>query len=123
MSLEAIRRLNTQIAVEAAEQESRPYAPFDVDEVDYWPPFPFPNIGYLEPDGFEKTDTTWFVDKTGGGHEWEPALTGEQFRRQLRRYIAEHPGHGFAITEEGEFQVYVSAFRPVSSNGHPQRKR
>jgi hypothetical protein len=57
----------------------------------------------------------WFVDKTGLGHEWEPALTVEQFKRQLREYVGEHPGHGFAITEEGEFQVYVSAFKPMAS--------
>jgi hypothetical protein len=114
MSLAAIHHLNTQIAVEAAERDAVPYVPLNVEEVDLYPPFPFPNLGYLEPDGWEKTDTAWFVDKTGQGHEWEPALTVEQFKRQLREYVAKHPGHGFAITEEGEFQVYVATFKPMT---------
>jgi hypothetical protein len=81
----------------------------------YWPPIPFPNLGSLEPDGWERTDALWFVDKTGYGHDGEAALTVEQFKRELRHYVHENPGHGFAITEEGEFQVYVSAFRRVMS--------
>ena len=112
MSLETIHRLNTEIAVEAAEQEQRPLV-LTADELDYCPPFPIPDLGHLEPNGWERTDATWFVDKTGHGHEWEPALTIEQFKRELRKYVADHPGHGFAIVEEGEFQVYVAAFRPV----------
>lgn len=90
----------------------RPFV-LTADDLDYCPPFLIPNIGYLQPDGWEKTDSIWFVDKTGYGHKWEPALTVEQFKRDLWEYIAEHPGHGFAIVEEGEFQVYVGAFRPV----------
>ena len=115
MSLDAIRHLNTQVAVEAAEREVVPYVPFDAEEVDYWPSIPFPNLGYLASDGWEKTDAVWFVDKTGHGHDGEVALTVEQFKREVRAYVAEHPGHGFAVTEEGEFQVYVSAFRLVVS--------
>jgi hypothetical protein len=53
------------------------------------------------------------VDKTGRGYDWEPALTVEQFKQVLRDYVAENPGHGFAIVEEGEFQVVVSAFLPI----------
>jgi hypothetical protein len=113
MSLEAIRRVNTEIAVKAAEEGLIPYVPFDADEVDSWPPIPFPNLGTFVPDDWERTDTTWFVDNTGHGHDWEPALTAEQFKRQLRAYIAENPGDGFAITEEGPCQVYVTVFRPA----------
>jgi hypothetical protein len=114
MSLEAIRHLNNQIALEAAERESVPYVPFNPEEVDYWPPIPFPNMGTFLPDGWERTETTWFVDTTGHGYESEMALTVERFKRQLRRYIADNPDHGFAIIEEGPFQVYVGAFRPVA---------
>lgn len=113
MSLEAIRHLNANVAVEAAERELVPYVPASAEEVDYWPPIPFPNLGYLQPDGWETTDQTWFVDKTGHGHDWEPALTVEQFKRQVRAYLMENPGHGFGITEEGQCQVYVTAFRPM----------
>ena len=112
LSLETLHRLNDQIAVEAAEEGLVPYVPYDADEVDYWPPFPLPDLGYLQPDGWERTEQTWLVDDTGHGYESEPALTGKQFKQELRDYIAANPGHGFAITERGEFQVVVSAFRP-----------
>lgn len=114
MSLAAIVHLNTQIGAEAAEREMVPYVPFGPEEVDHYPPFPMPNLGYYEPDGWEKVEEEgWFVDKTGHGLESEPALTIGQFKRQLRYYVMENPGHGFAITEEGEMQLFVSAFRPI----------
>ena len=111
MSLHAIVAINNEIAVQAAERTLVPYVPFNVDEVDRYPPIPFPNLGCLKPDGWKKTGQHWFVDKTGHGLPSEPALTCEQFKRQLRGYILRHPRHGFAITEEGEFQAVVSAFR------------
>ena len=115
MSLEVLRQVNEDIARQAAEEGLVPYVPFDVQEVDSYPPFPLPNLGYLEPEGWEKTDTSWFVDKTGGGQDYEPALTWSQFKRRMRQYISQHPGHGFAITEEGECQVYISAFQPLAA--------
>ena len=65
MSLETIIAINEQIAAEAAQEGLVPFVPSSADAVDYWPPFPFPNLGYLEPDGWEKTEARWFVDKTG----------------------------------------------------------
>lgn len=111
MSLEVIIAVNEEIAAQAAADDLVPFVPHSADDVDYWPPFPFPNLGYFEPDGWEKTEQHWFVDKTGRGLPNEPALTHEQFIRELRRYIAANAGHGLAITEEGEFQVVISAFR------------
>jgi hypothetical protein len=70
-------------------------------------------LGGFIPGGWQKTGSEWFVDKTGWGTVGELALTVEQFKTVLRAYIPENPGHGFAITEEGPFQVYVRAFRPV----------
>ena len=32
----------------------------------------------------------------------------------LADYVDENPGHGFAITEENEFQAVISAFRLVN---------
>lgn len=112
MSLESIIALNERIAAEAAEEGLVPFVPGSPEAIDLYPPFPFPNLGYLIPKGWEKTDDSWFVDKTGWGRDDEHALSVEQFKRVLRSYIAEHPEHGLAITEEGEFQLYVSAFRP-----------
>jgi hypothetical protein len=113
MSLQAIHYVNQEIAARAAQDRLVPYVPFDADEIDCWPPIPFPNLGYFEPDDWQQTEAEWFVDKTGVGLDSEPALSVEQFKQVLREYVAEHPGHGFAIVEEGEFQVVVSAFLPV----------
>lgn len=110
-SLRAIRAVNEEIAAKAAQKNRVPFVPDGPEDTDRWPPFPFPGLGYHEPPGWETTDHNWFVDKTGRGTEIEPALTVQRFRAELRRYITENPGHGFAITEEGEFQAVVSAFR------------
>ena len=115
MSLEVLRRVNEEIAAEAAQRGLVPFVPDSIEDVDHWPPFPLPNIGTLEPDGWEKTETSWFVDKTGHGYDDEPALTWPRLKRELRRYIAQHPGHGFAITEEGECQIVVSVFTPLAA--------
>jgi hypothetical protein len=115
MSLTAIVALNEEIAVKAAQEGRLPFVPVGPDDVDRWATFPFPNLGPYEPAGWEQTETSWFVDKTGVGYPSEPALTVAQFKNELRRYIAENPGHGFAITEEGPFQLYVSAFRRIAA--------
>ena len=62
----------------------------------------------FKPRGWHKTGTHWFVDKTGHGLDWEPALTWQQFRRQLAGYILRHPARGFAITEEAWQRVSQS---------------
>jgi len=111
MSLEVIVAVNNEIARNAARQGLVPYVPTSADEAAT--PFAFPNIGYLKPRGWRKTGQAWFVDKTGHGETWEPALTWQQFRRQLAGYLLRHPSHGFAITEEGECQCVVSALRQV----------
>ncbi len=109
MSVEVLIAVNNEIARKAARQGLVPYVPFSPDEVES--PFSFPNIGTLKPRGWRKTGDTWFVDKTGQGFDDKPSLTWRQFRRQMAGYILRHAGHGFAITEEGEYQVVVSAFR------------
>lgn len=111
MSLEAIIAVNQDIGRQAAKKGWKPYVPFNAEEVDRWPPFPMPNIGYHQPKGWEKSGDNWFIDKTGVGYESEPALTHRQFKSQLQDFVESHPGHGYAITEEGPFQLVVSAFR------------
>ena len=111
MSLEVLEAVNNDIARKAARERLVPYIPENAAEVDT--PFTFPNIGTLKPLGWKRTGANWFCDKTGHGLETELALTWRQFRRQLAGYILRHPSHGFAITEEGECQVVVSAFRRV----------
>jgi hypothetical protein len=113
-SISTLLAINSEIAAEAARRDSRPLVPFDQKDVDRWPPFPFPSLGDFEPLGWENTGTSWFVDSTGHGSAWESAMTVDAFKAELLRYVVENPGHGFAITEEGEFQVVVSAFRRVA---------
>jgi hypothetical protein len=117
MSSEVIRYVNEDIGRRAARSRLVPYVPSEPDEVDRWRklPFEFPNIGTHGPKGWEAVES-WFVDKTGHGYKWEPAITHRRLKEILRSYIAENPTHGFAVTEEGEFQVVVSAFRPVQSS-------
>ena len=111
MSIEVLIAVNNEIARQAAREGLVPYVPFSADEATT--PFFCSNIGSLKPKGWRKTGDSWFVDKTGHGYEWEPALTWQQFRHRLAGYLLRHPGHGFAVTEEGECQCVVSAFRRV----------
>lgn len=67
------------------------------------------------PDDWQLADTEWFVDKTGVGKDWEIALSVRQFREALRQHLTQHPGDGFAITDEGPFQAVVSAFRKAGT--------
>jgi len=113
MSIEVLRHVNNEIARQAAREGLVPYVPISADEATS--PFIFPNIGSLKPRGWKKTDASWFVDKTGRGFDWEPALTWRQFCQRLAGYLLRHPRHGFAITEEGECQIVVSAFRKVTA--------
>jgi len=115
MSLEVLIAVNEDIALQAAEEGLEPFVPSDSDALGFWQRIRLPNIGYYEPDGWEKTEASWFVDKTGWGREDEPALTLNRFKKELQQYIRANPGHGFAVTEEGEFQLYVSAFRRTAT--------
>jgi len=118
MSLETLIAINNDIARQAARRQLRPYVPTGADEVNEWRDLPFecfPNIGFHEPPGWEKVES-WFADKYGVGRESEPAITHRRLREILRSHIEENPADGFAITEEGEFQVVVSAFRRVERN-------
>ena len=115
MSLEVLRRVNEEIAAEAAQQGLVPFVPESAQDVDHWPPFPLPNLGYLEPDGWEKTETSWFVDKTGGGRDYEPALTWSQFKRRMRQYIGQHPATASPSPKRASVRSIISAFMPVAA--------
>ena len=81
-----------------------------------------PSIGNYLPPTWRRVDlSTWdnqrgikeemnafFVDK-GFGQQGEAALTLERFLEVIR------PGYGYAIIEEGQFQVYVAVYE------HPKK--
>ena len=63
-----------------------------------------PNLGDHRPKGWKLL--SWeLVDSSGFGAEDEPALTP----RQLLAWVK--PGHGYAIIEQGQFQVVVGEFK------------
>jgi hypothetical protein len=59
------------------------------------------------PWGWELTGEEYFVDSSGFGSPGEPALTFDQFATKCTE------GMGYAITEAGQFQVYIAEYRRV----------
>lgn len=103
ISIETINQLSDERGRIARQQGLEPYLIDSLDEVG--PPFPFPHIGNHVPRGWKIVDKL-FVDSSGFGTEGEPALTVNQFLEKLE------VGKGYAIVEEGQFQVYVGVFEP-----------
>lgn len=115
MSLEAIRELSDEAAERAAKEGLVPYvleSPAEVERFLQRGSFPFPFLGGYVPEGWSETEQSWFCDSSGYGRSDEPALSVNQFCHALRSYAQEHPTHGYAITQTGQFQVYVSAYEP-----------
>jgi hypothetical protein len=71
---------------------------------------PVPNIGSYVPDGWTEVDSV-FVDK-GGRSDTGPATGMSGLVDFVHEQQAEYgeDNVGFAISEEGEFQLYVSAY-------------
>lgn len=111
LSLSQINAMSREAARKAARNNKKPFI-VERDDLDVMPPFPFPNIGDHHPKGWKHVETH-FVDKSGWGSPSEPALTPEQFLAKLV------PGRGYAIIEEGQFQVYVGEFIPPSKTAIP----
>ncbi|TWT62844.1 hypothetical protein [Rubinisphaera italica] len=112
MSLETIIALNNEVAHRASSKRKLPYIPFSPNEAEHIITFPLPNLGGYVPVGWEKVED-WFVDRTGQGYESEPAITHRSFTQLLTEYISMNPDHGYGISEEGPFQVVISAYRYV----------
>jgi len=65
-----------------------------------------PYIGTYVPKGYKRVDS-YFVDSSGFGSESEPAMTFGAFCKKVRE---RGPGYAYAITEVGQFQVYVGVY-------------
>jgi hypothetical protein len=112
--LDVIRRMSEQAGERARQYNKMPYHPENDEEIDLWHAFPFPQLGVYCPDGWEEDEETrWLCDSTGMGLPNEPAHTADQLKKAVKSYLKEHPHAGFAIVENGQFQVVVSAFNPV----------
>lgn len=108
MSLETIEE-EARLAGEEAEVEGKePYFLANEESKQDFPPFPFPNLGSYCPEGWEEVDRL-FVDKLGSVEQTpEMFLHGCASIRQLIDWL--DVGYGYAIVEEGEFQLYVGKF-------------
>ena len=100
--LRTIQAMNREHAARAAKEGRLPYIVW-AEDLDNMPPFPFPNLGNYVPDGW-KLDKEYFVDSSGFGQEGEPALTIDQFLKVVE------VGKGYALTECGQFQLYVGEY-------------
>ena len=109
MSLEAIHSMSRQAAREASKSGTQPYVPFDGDEIDKMPPFPFPFLGTHCPKGWKKVGEPLFCDSSGFGDEREPALSIRRLKIILKDNL--QFSYGYGIVEAGQFQCYVQAFK------------
>lgn len=92
MSLALIEQISRKAGERAASENREPLIAFcDKDENI----FKCPNLGNYVPDGWKLIDRL-FVDKSGFG-----------FLTQVKE------GLGYAIIEEGEFQLYIGVFEKV----------
>ena len=111
MDVSAIVAVNEEQAARAAADGAEPWVPSEQFVKLGRFPRMIPNLGYHEPGGWTKLEDPWFIDKSGMDKSG-PALSIDSFHKQWLEYAKEHPSRGYAITEEGQFQVYVSAFEP-----------
>lgn len=135
LSYDQIRDFQAAAAAAAAKTKMQPYlAEADdvgnVDRIRY-----IPSIGDYLPSGWRRVEPSeigpnrsrpvagtvghnsgvpgdrevskYFVDSSGFGSPGEPALTVQEFADLIR------PGYGYAIVEEGQFQVGIGVFKKV----------
>lgn len=120
-----IRDMQAKAAREAARKGRKPYVLFNAEEVDRFPPFPFPFIGTHMPKGWETVtgedgdELTLFVDTSGFGSDTEPALSPRQLKEELKQLLAQAAAkgdtYGFALVSVGQFQAYLGVYRKVRS--------
>jgi len=98
--------------------KKEPYLIQSKEEMEGWPPFPFPNLSDPEEFGGDfvvpevegwELERQLFCDSSGLGREHEPSLTVGQLKRELK------VGYGYAIIARGPFQVYLGEFTPLAT--------
>ena len=110
--LNTLRALSNDATQKAASAKRVPYKLYTPDEVNYWPPITFPNLGTYRPKGWKLVDH-WLCDSSGFGNENEPALTFNQLCDKIRKLEAEGKHNGYAIIEQGQFQVVLGVFKEI----------
>ena len=115
MDLQSIDAESRAAAKTACENNKTPYLVWP-NELEAWrlrfaaggvPSFPFPFLGSYVPKGWTLTES-YFVDSSGFGETGEAALTIRQFLGKIKTT------RGYAITEVGQFQVYIGEFEKTA---------
>ena len=112
MSTAQIVRLSDEHAERAAKEKRVPYIPFDAAEVDRWETLPISWLGSHRPKGWE-LEKYYTCDKSGHGYEHEIALTVRGTKEMVKREMAKPGTRGFAVIEEGPFQIVIGVFRRI----------
>ena len=108
MSGGQIMKLANDAAVRAAKRKQEPRVFFDAADIEEY--FGnIPNIDTFRPEGWELVEQR-MVDKSGWGAYDEPALTVEGYKKWLSEYLETPETVGWAIIEEGQFQIVVGRF-------------
>lgn len=107
MSSEQICQLADEIADQARENDLEPLVFESLHDVDRR--FSkVPNLGSYRPDGW--TLAEWpLVDKTGMDDSG-PAMSLDSFLRWVKSHLTDAKTSGYAIIEEGQFQVVIGRF-------------
>jgi hypothetical protein len=110
MSVDTIAYMSNQVAKKAASHGLVPYQPADAGEPLRWGKHvPIPNIGSYRPSGWQLMEDH-MVDAMGGDDAGGSAMTLSAFKSWVQDTVVKDPTAGFAIIEEGEFQVVVGYF-------------
>ena len=109
MDLSTIRNMADKAARKAARDKCVPYVIHDEAEGERSTTFPFPFMGDYCPRGWTLVETL-FCDSSGMGGEDEAALSVRQLRTKLLERVKADETYGFAITEAGQFQVYLGVY-------------
>jgi len=105
MGLETIRALNREMP-----KSKKPYVPKSEQEIDSYPPFPFPHVGdQRDPVGW-KFVKDLFCDNTGMDTRG-PAISTAGLKMILKDNLPKKYGYG--VTEVGPFQLHLGVFKRV----------
>lgn len=120
MSLDAIQGLAQEAAEQSAKRNAQPFV-VEAEDKAKWldqvehgvtPRLPFPFLGDFTPKGWKQDGEDTFVDSSGFGSESEPAQTVKAFVEALE------VGKAYAISQSGQFQVYVRKFKKGRGRPH-----
>jgi hypothetical protein len=109
--LDTLRAINDEADRKAAHRA--PTKITSAEQIDSYPPFPFPQIGSRCPEFDKKHErvATLFCDHSGWGSPHEPALTIAQLKTRLKELVGEHGALLVGIEQQGQFQLYLAVWK------------